>query len=275
MGDRLPSPDWMSYDSVADTYERVAVPRFRAVAQDLVDALAPAPGDRVLDVGTGTGLVADLALTRIQPGGYVIGIDPSTGMLARTRRRQALVLAAAMVPGLPVPDASVDLVVGNLVLSHLPHLADGMAELVRVLRQGGRFGATAWAAEVPGSPGNDRPEADAVVAQIKKRRGLDLPSPRGGPVPHEEWLRDQGHLLGLLAEAGLGAIGARCNRYEWTFSVEEFLCGWGSQGRYLRAVAGEDRWKLYVEEAAAALHERFGDSIKWVSDAWVIVGHKE
>src|SRR5436305_2966281 len=87
---------WMSYDSVADTYQRVAVPWFTPMARDLIAAVAPVPGERVLDLGTGTGLVAALARVAVTPGGWVVGVDPSTEMLARADRHGSLSLVAAM-----------------------------------------------------------------------------------------------------------------------------------------------------------------------------------
>ena len=62
--------------------------------------------------------------------------------------------------------------------------------------------------------------------------------------------------------------------YRWTFTIEDFLAGWGSQARYMRHVAGENRWKEFCDRAAAALHHRFGPTIRSVSHAWIAVGTK-
>jgi ubiquinone/menaquinone biosynthesis C-methylase UbiE len=80
---------WLSYDSVAETYERVAVPGFEPMALDLVAAVEISKAGSVLDVGAGTGLTAGLASAAVGSHGVVIGVDPSTAMLnlARARRR--------------------------------------------------------------------------------------------------------------------------------------------------------------------------------------------
>jgi ubiquinone/menaquinone biosynthesis C-methylase UbiE len=128
---------WLSYDSGAETYERVAVPGFEPVALDLVAAVEISKAGSVLDVGAGTGRTAGLASAAVGSHGVVIGVDPSTAMLNLARARRRIIAVAAMAPGLPFPDASFDAVVANLVISHLPDLDKGLADMVRVLRPGG------------------------------------------------------------------------------------------------------------------------------------------
>ena len=159
---------WRSYDSVAETYERVAVPSFEPMADDLVAALGAAPGDRVLDVGTGTGLVAALAGAALGSDGVVIGLDPSVGMLRIARDDRGALAVAGMAPGLPFPERCFDVVVANLVLSHLPDLAAGLADLARVLRRGGRLGATAWG-PTPTAPKSREPRPTRSWPRCEKR----------------------------------------------------------------------------------------------------------
>jgi ubiquinone/menaquinone biosynthesis C-methylase UbiE len=118
----------MSYDSVAGTYQRVAVPWFTPIADDLIAAVEPCIGDKVLDLGTGTGLVASLAAAAVASSGLVVGIDPSRGMLGRIAPTSGFVTLAGMAPGLPFPDAVFDRVVANLVISHLPDLSAGLRD---------------------------------------------------------------------------------------------------------------------------------------------------
>jgi ubiquinone/menaquinone biosynthesis C-methylase UbiE len=92
------------------------------MARDLVTAVGISPDASVLDVGTGTGLVADLVRGVVGSSGFIVGIDPSLEMLKIARGRRQIVITAAMVPGLPFEDASFDAVVANLVISHLRNL---------------------------------------------------------------------------------------------------------------------------------------------------------
>jgi SAM-dependent methyltransferase len=114
----MPAPTgWLSYDSVADTYERVAVPWFTALARDLVAAVRAQPGERLLDIGTGTGLAAIAALTT-EATVTAVGVDPSRGMLAKVDSAR-IARVSAMAPGLPFPPASFDAAIANLCVSHL------------------------------------------------------------------------------------------------------------------------------------------------------------
>src|SRR5690242_5302917 len=78
---RVDEPDWRSFDSVAETYARLMAPNFSKVATDLIGLLGVSPGQRVLDVGTGTGVAARAAKAALGDGGVAVGIDPSFGML--------------------------------------------------------------------------------------------------------------------------------------------------------------------------------------------------
>jgi demethylmenaquinone methyltransferase/2-methoxy-6-polyprenyl-1,4-benzoquinol methylase len=94
------------------------------------------PGMRVLDIATGTGLVAREALAIVGPAGSVIGLDPSAGMLTEARR-----LGIALVRGLgerlPYADASFDFVSMGFALRHVTDLDALFGEIRRVLKPGG------------------------------------------------------------------------------------------------------------------------------------------
>jgi arsenite methyltransferase len=144
MGGGSRTSDWMSYDSVAQLYQRVAVPLFSPIATDLIAAVRLTSGETLLDLGTGTGLVAEVACGAVAPSGFVVGLDPSIGMLELVTPADRLALVAAQAPGLPFADAVFDAVTANLVISHLPDLHAGLRDIARVLRPGGRLGCTAW-----------------------------------------------------------------------------------------------------------------------------------
>jgi len=127
-------------------------PRWRAA---MVSAIAPAPGQRVLDVATGTGLVA-FALAR--RGAEVVGLDQSEDMLSGARARQAalgpLRGSVSFVRGeaehLPFDDDSFDALSFTYLLRYVDDPAQTMAELVRVLKPGGRIGMLEFAVPPPG-----------------------------------------------------------------------------------------------------------------------------
>jgi len=76
------------FDRIAPSYDNWAGGQHERVAARLVDVAAPQKGEQVLDVGTGTGLVAHLVAPRVSPGS-VIGIDLSDNMLALARSKKS------------------------------------------------------------------------------------------------------------------------------------------------------------------------------------------
>ncbi|HEY5605539.1 MAG TPA: class I SAM-dependent methyltransferase [Thermoplasmata archaeon] len=119
--------------------------RERRIKGRLVDRAAIRPGERVLDVGCGTGTLAIL-LKKAQPHATVVGVDGDPAVL-RMARRKALEAGAevawdhGMVQALPYWDVSFDVVVSSLVLHHLSHddKTRALREAHRILRPGGSF----------------------------------------------------------------------------------------------------------------------------------------
>jgi ubiquinone/menaquinone biosynthesis C-methylase UbiE len=111
----------------------------------LLDRLELRPGQRVLDVGSGTGRLASALADRVGPGGSVEGVDAGSEMVARAeknnrRRRRPVTFTAARAQELPFPDESFDAVTCTLALHHVApdHRAAAVAEMRRVLRPGGQ-----------------------------------------------------------------------------------------------------------------------------------------
>jgi ubiquinone/menaquinone biosynthesis C-methylase UbiE len=262
---------WRSYDTVADVYERVAVPWFAALAGELVAAVQIDPGSTVLDVGTGTGLVAEIVRNSVGPSGLVVGVDPSIRMLAVAVDQRRLDRAiAALTPGLPFPAHAFDAVVASLVISHVHELDRGLRDMVRVLHRGGRFGVTAWASD-PYEDEDQSVEADQIVAAVRERHDL-VSRPAVDAVPWEELLRSRSKLFEALRAAGVEDVKLQRRTYRYVFSVSDYLAGWGSLGRYLRWYAGAERWSNFVDAAEQSLRDRFGEAIVSVKQVWIATG---
>lgn len=119
------------------------------LAEALLEAAALAPGQRVLDLASGPGLLAGQAALRVAPGGSVLATDIAEGMLAEGARRcgehaDAPCFAAADAEQLCLADASMDRVLAGLALFIFPHPERALAEMHRVLMPGGRVALSVW-----------------------------------------------------------------------------------------------------------------------------------
>lgn len=128
------------FDRIAPSYDSWAGGQHERVAARLVDVAAPRKGEQVLDVGTGTGLVAHLVAPRVSPGS-VIGIDLSDNMLAiaRSKRSKNVQFLGMAAERLVFKPETFDLVTMGEALAYLGDPTDALAEAHRVLRPGGRL----------------------------------------------------------------------------------------------------------------------------------------
>lgn len=110
--------------------------------EPLLDEVKLSEGERVLDMGTGPGLVAARAVER---GAAAVGIDFSEAMLSEAQRRHPEIeFLQASAEDLPIEDAEFDVVIGNFMLHHVAHPERVLREAFRVLRPEGRMGFTVW-----------------------------------------------------------------------------------------------------------------------------------
>lgn len=152
---------------IRDTYAHV-VPSSRAVAEGLyapeeLDGLPKAPvdlalgvghpvrharlqaGEAVLDVGCGAGIDTLLAARLVGPSGRVIGLDMTAAMVERAREHAAMAgfgwveVREGLMEAIPLGDGEVDVVVTNGVLNLSTRKSRALAEMLRVLRPGGRL----------------------------------------------------------------------------------------------------------------------------------------
>src|SRR5947209_13880344 len=181
------------WSAQAGTYGGLTGAITSRIAESLLDAAGVRSDERVLDVATGPGYVAELAAAR---GARVVGIDVAEGMLALARQRVAGVeLLRADAEELPFDSASFDAVVGGFVINHLPDPKRALVEAARVLVSGGQVAFSVW----------DRPERMRVIGVVKEAiesagggRGDALPP--SGPDPYR--FADEGEFRALLEGAG-------------------------------------------------------------------------
>jgi SAM-dependent methyltransferase len=138
------------WDGMADTYVREIDRRFAPVVDAVMARAAVAPGERVLDLGTGTGAVAEAAARITGPGGHVMAADISSQMLALARVRVEsrglgnVTLREGRAEAIPAADNSFDVVLASLSLMFVIDRAAAAREIARVLHPGGRLVAAVW-----------------------------------------------------------------------------------------------------------------------------------
>lgn len=150
-----------------------------------VQLVWPRPGERILDIGTGTGWAARLAARR---GADVTGVDFAPGMIAAAKSLSAGIdpcpaFRVAAAEALPFPDDSFDGLISTygVIFSDAPSTA--VAEMARVLRPGGRLALATWA---------DSPDGYIAGFFDLLGRWSDAPPPAASPFDwgRTDWLRD-------------------------------------------------------------------------------------
>jgi arsenite methyltransferase len=135
-------------EELARDYDRVSAGRQFQSGKLLVRELAIAPGERVLDVGCGTGLLAEHIADLVGPAGHVLGVDPLPLRieLAQAKARTNLQFKVADAYDLSaIPTADFDVVCLNAVFHWLPEKSGPLREFARVLKPDGRLGISSGA----------------------------------------------------------------------------------------------------------------------------------
>ena len=140
--------------AAAEVYEEFFVPAlFAQWVGPTLDAVDAHRGDRLIDIGTGTGVVARAALRRVRPTGSVTAVDPNEGMLAvAARLAPGLDLRRGVAEQLPVVDGEMTCTTCQFALMFVEDRARAISEMARVTRPRGRVAVATWAA-VEESPG--------------------------------------------------------------------------------------------------------------------------
>lgn len=134
----------------AEGYESYMVPTlFSPWATILIQAADPKPGERVLDVGCGTGIVARQVASRLGASGNITGVDLNPNMLAvakevATREGAVIEWREGSAEHLPFPNSSFELVLCQFALMFFADKAAALAEMRRVVNVSGRVCASVW-----------------------------------------------------------------------------------------------------------------------------------
>lgn len=151
---------------LASTYEQVSVRQFNH-GKVLIASLRIQPGERVLDIGCGTGRLGDYVANIVAPSGEVVGVDPLPLRIDIAAKKHPLFKAqVGRAEDLSAfADATFDVVYLNSVFHWVPDKPKALREVLRVLKPGGRFGVN--------SADEDRPHQSAtLVREAVREEGL-------------------------------------------------------------------------------------------------------
>ena len=183
------------YRSPAEIYDALFVPAlFRQWGPVIAAEARIGPGDSVLDVACGTGVLALAALERVGANGGVVGLDPNADMLAVARRQSARIdWREGRAERIPFANDSFDASVSQFGLMFFEDRAAGLREMMRVLKPGGRL-AVAVCDSLERSPGYA-----AVAFMLDRLFGNDVANAFRAPFV----LGNANLLHELCAEAGI------------------------------------------------------------------------
>jgi SAM-dependent methyltransferase len=192
---------WQLRGSAPELYQRYLVPAVTAPwAADLAERAGLHSGARVLDVATGTGVVARAAAARVGPRGRVAGLDVNTGMLAVARSvpssGPAIRWLAASALSLPFRDATFDAVVCQLGLQFFPDRPAALREARRVVAASGRLALSVF------GPIEHNPATHALSDALDRRVRPGASAAKRA----EHALADTAMLDDLLTAAGFGRV---------------------------------------------------------------------
>lgn len=248
--------------SPPENYERYFVPTIgKPLAHDLLRIAALQSGERILDIGCGTGVVTRLAAQAVGADGTVVGVDVDAGMLAVARSVTPPALGIewrqAGAEVLPLTDASFDVALCQMSLQFMEDRRKALGEMHRVLVAGGRI--------VLDLPGPATPQFEALAESI----GRHIIAEGEGFVKRVFSLYVPDEVEDLLTDAGFREVEVRTAMRPLSLPApREFLWQYVSSTPLAGPMAGADRrakealetdvleaWEPFARDGGMVLHQ--------------------
>lgn len=223
----------MSFDVPGEAYGRFMGRYSEPLADQYVELVGERPGQRVLDVGCGPGVLTSRLVDRCGTEGTV-AVDPSAPFVEAARTRLPGVdVRQAAAEALPFADASFDLCLAQLVVHFMADPVAGLHEMGRVTRPGGLVSASVW---------DHTTDTGPLSPFWSAARDVDPSSPGEGEMAGSR----EGHLAELAEAAGLGEVTSTSLTVRVAFATFEdwwapYLLGVGTTGDYMETLDEEHR----------------------------------
>lgn len=251
------------WNRISDIYVREIDRRFEPVVEGWVGRAALLGGEQVLDLGTGTGAVAQRAAAIVGSRGRVVGVDISPEMLALARRGATsvslgnLTFLEGRAEAIPADDTAFGVVLACLSMMYVTDREAAASEIARVLKPGGRFVAAVWA---------EPEQCDIVLFQLVAGRFAGPP-----PVP--------GVGPGALAEPSgflrqLDAVGiqARVETETIGFDFPDFRSAWDTLAGVTTAHLPPERQQEARDAVMEAMYPKGDGPRHFRNDTQFILG---
>jgi SAM-dependent methyltransferase len=238
---------WQVSTDAAEVYESCFVPAiFGAWASPVADAAGIRTGNRVLDVGCGTGVLAREALRRVGQEGQVVGLDLNQGMLAVAARTEPKIeWRQGDAASLPFEDTSFDVVISQFALMYFPERVASLSEMWRALAPGGRLAIATWA------PIGHARGYQILVDIATRKCGREAADVLAAPFV----LGDQAELAKLFVDGGISEANVTLHEGSIRFpSVKEFI-RIEVKGSPLADMVSDDAMENLAAESESALAE--------------------
>jgi len=267
------APGWQLEGNAPLAYDTHIVDVFlRAYSRRLVEVAAIKPGDRVLDVACGTGVVTRLVANKIGSGGQVVGFDLNADMLARARASRETAAAIEWRLGnatdMPFADATFDCVICQHGLQFIPNKAAAVSEMHRVLADRGRIVVSVWRSI------EHCPWQAAIADAVERNMG----SEHAAQIRSAFSFGDADQLQQVFVAVGFRGVEIRMERETIRHaSMAKYVPGYISATPVAAAVAGLDKEaqaKLNTDVRDALAAYRIGDGLAVPIEAHVAIGHR-
>ena len=244
-------------------YEQYFVPAIgEPLAKDLIRLAELQPGERILDVACGTGIVARLAAKKVGDKGTVAGLDVNPGMLAVARNvtepDQSIDWYEAGAEAIPLPDETFDAVLCQMGLQFMTDQPAALREMRRVLVPGGRI-----IVNVPGP-------ASKIFRELSKAMEQTISTEAAGFVNQVFSIHDTAEIQQLMNESGFKDVVTQAKQknlslpppkaFLWQYIYSTPLAGLVAQADEKARTALEDevlkRWKHLEKNGAMACRQR-------------------